>query len=364
LMDADGKNQTRLTNTKGNSQNPAWSPDGSKILFSSNRTGATELFTIKVDGTSTVQLTTTGARNDYPAWSPDGEKIVLISNRIDPASDIFLMDADGSRQTRLTPTRDWDLDPSFSRDGKKIVFNSRRDGRRGIYVMNVDGSDQIKLTNLAVNPFVSFIRTKGVDAGLKFYRDLRKRNPQPTLFTESEIRNLAFELLDKTETTDAIKLFTLVTEAYPTSSLAFSTLSEALTRAGKKAPPTEAQFITIIKNHGPVEAARIFAEVKKKYPRWILISEAQVNRLARASLQSGQAEVAIKTFDLGLKTYPKSANLHEGLADAYNQAGNQIEAIKHYRLALEINANNPRVKQILERLEKGGTTYRQIDNSH
>jgi len=348
VVNADGSHPTRLTSNTYSDTLPVWSPDGSKLLFSSDPDGHIELFLMQADGSERTQLTKTAARNDYAMWSPDGSKIVFISNRDDPAWDIFLMNADGSNQTRLTKTRDWDLDPAFSPDGKKIVFNSRRDGRRGIYVMNLDGSGQTKLTNLAVNPFLTLVRESSVDAAIKSYRAGKKKAPTATAFTESELRNLAYEFLDRNRTGEALKLFTLTTEAYPKSSLAFSCLSEALSKAGQKAPPTEAQFINLIKDKGPAEARQVSREVKQRYPKWILISEFQINRLGQGFLNQGQTGAAIEAFKLGLETHPKSANLYDSLGAAYLKAGNKKLSQQSYQRSLAINPNNAAAKEKLK----------------
>jgi len=80
------------------------------------------------------------------AWSPDGSKISFASDR-DGNFEIDVMNADGSRQTRLTSNSGVDLLPSWSVDGSKIAFTSNRDGNSEIYVMNADGSNQTRLTN-------------------------------------------------------------------------------------------------------------------------------------------------------------------------------------------------------------------------
>ena len=100
------------------------------------------------DGTGVTNLTNNGALDRFPAWSPNGKKIAFISNR-DGNQEVYVMNADGSEQTRLTTTtaaREWN-NPTWSPDGKQIMFDSNRDGNFEIYVMNADGSGQMNITN-------------------------------------------------------------------------------------------------------------------------------------------------------------------------------------------------------------------------
>ena len=146
VMNADGTNQTRLTNNSAGNIFPAWSPDGTKIAFWSERDGNREIYIMNPDGTDQTRLTNNSANDAYSSWSPDGTKIVFVSDR-DGNIEIYVMDANGTSQTRLTTNAAIDADPSWSPDGTKIAFRSERDGNLEIYVMNADGSNPIRLTN-------------------------------------------------------------------------------------------------------------------------------------------------------------------------------------------------------------------------
>ena len=145
-MNADGTGQTRLTNNPAYDTGPSRSPDGTKIAFDSDRDGNDEIYVMNADGTGQTRLTNNAGLDFYPSWSPDGKKITFYSSR-DGNFEIYVMNADGSNQTRLTNNTAADHDPCFSPDGTKIAFHSYRDGNYEIYVMNADGSNQTRLTN-------------------------------------------------------------------------------------------------------------------------------------------------------------------------------------------------------------------------
>jgi Tol biopolymer transport system component len=101
---------------------------------------------VKADGSGLRNLTPkpVGAAYADPAWSPDGRKIAFVSDR-DGNSEIYVMNANGSGQRSLTRNPAYDADPAWSPDGRKIAFVSNRDGNYGVYVMNADGSGQRRL---------------------------------------------------------------------------------------------------------------------------------------------------------------------------------------------------------------------------
>jgi Tol biopolymer transport system component len=97
-------------------------------------------------------LTNSEAVELASAWSPDGERVLYRSNR-DNNWDIYSMNADGSDSRRLTDDPESDSDPTYSRDGKKIAFRTYREGHWQLYLMNPDGSGQANLSKSAVDEY-------------------------------------------------------------------------------------------------------------------------------------------------------------------------------------------------------------------
>jgi hypothetical protein len=117
-----------------------------KIAFVSDRDGNDEIYVMNPDGSGQTRLTDNPADDGAPAWSPDGTKIAFTSNRDAGNFEIYMMNADGSSQTNLTNDPGFDDEPAWSPDGTKIVFASTR-GTTDIWVMNADGTGQTNLNN-------------------------------------------------------------------------------------------------------------------------------------------------------------------------------------------------------------------------
>jgi Tol biopolymer transport system component len=144
IMNADGSGQTRLTFNNFRDVCPSISPDGQKIVFSSDRDYDYEIYVMNRDGSNQQRLTTSVGFDLHPDWSPDGSKIAFFSER-DGNYEIYVMEANGSNQTRLT-FNTWqdqlpDWLPNSSPDSLKILFTSDQTGTYGIYKMNADGTD-------------------------------------------------------------------------------------------------------------------------------------------------------------------------------------------------------------------------------
>ena len=147
VMNEDGSSAMQLTKSEGDNTTPAWSPDGSRIAFLSNRDGNYNIYVMNADGSNVTHLTRDAAQDasGQPDWSPDGSHIAFAAYRSDN-TDIYIMDADGSNATRLTGDIGVDNEPAWSPDGSRIAFVSNRDGDEDIYMMNADGSNLIQLT--------------------------------------------------------------------------------------------------------------------------------------------------------------------------------------------------------------------------
>jgi TolB protein len=97
------------------------------------------------------RLTATPAPEQAAAWSPDGSKILFTRSGLDSPwlADVFVVNADGTGERRLTHAAGDDVAAAWSPDGRRVAFTSRRSGSDQIFVMNADGSDQRNLSQTA-----------------------------------------------------------------------------------------------------------------------------------------------------------------------------------------------------------------------
>ncbi|MDR0749024.1 MAG: hypothetical protein LBF62_05585 [Tannerellaceae bacterium] len=149
LYNISDKTHTVLQND-GKASSPKFSPNGKQIAYCKSN----EVYKMDINGNNN-QLVISNA--SCPNWSPQGDKIVYLSSGADMSSQIFVADADGSGQKQLTSSvspgwwdsgfpRDGNEDPQWTPDGKKIVYVSWENTKPEIFIMNVDGSNKIRLT--------------------------------------------------------------------------------------------------------------------------------------------------------------------------------------------------------------------------
>ena len=150
VMNADGTQQTRLTNSVGGDRTPLWSPDGQRIAFVSFRDGHPEIYIMNADGTQQTRLTNSAKSvgNWITSWLPDGRQIAFTSYKNGSLDGTYIMNADGTGQTRLSSLTRGES-PVWSPDGQLIAFLSVNEGSgdRNISIMSADGTEQTRLTD-------------------------------------------------------------------------------------------------------------------------------------------------------------------------------------------------------------------------
>ncbi len=122
VMNADGTNQTNLTNSSDTyDYTPTWSPDGTKLAFISEPLEYydSEIFVMDADGSNLFALTDDEGQAYKATWSPDGSKIAYLRN-VNGDVDIYVVNADGTNPTRLTPTSAIYDKPVWSPDGTQV----------------------------------------------------------------------------------------------------------------------------------------------------------------------------------------------------------------------------------------------------
>jgi Tol biopolymer transport system component len=124
--------------------NPQYSPDGNKVVFSSDRSGNMEVWVCDADGSNPVQLVATG-HSSSARWSPDGQRIAFDSN-VSGTYQIYVVSAHGGRPQRLTKSAANDARPSWSHDGDWIYFASNRSGGSQVWKVPSGGGEGVQVT--------------------------------------------------------------------------------------------------------------------------------------------------------------------------------------------------------------------------
>lgn len=136
------KNSEEISNPVQGSHCPCYSPDGEKIVFVyCDKNGDRNIWIMSADGTNRKMLTNNSVMKDTPRWSPDGQRILFMQDW-----DIWVMNVDGSNLIQLTKDSRFNEHPAWSPNGRIIAYSSCAGGNADIWVMDADGENKKQLT--------------------------------------------------------------------------------------------------------------------------------------------------------------------------------------------------------------------------
>jgi len=177
-MEMNGLIVKQLTQVPGSDFDPAWSPDGKHIAFTSLRDGNKQIYILDVDTLAVTRLTKpdVNVENSQPAWSPKGDLIAYLVKRLDTYQ-VWTMTNIGQDNSQLIRSGQtlWDFSPTWSPDGKVLLFNQRRSsGYSPPWVMSIQfdtGGNATRLNlpapteDVEYSPDGLWLVSEGLDSG-------------------------------------------------------------------------------------------------------------------------------------------------------------------------------------------------------
>jgi TolB protein len=145
-MPAGGGPARQVTRGGASNVSPAWSPDGKRLAFYSDRNGTFDLFVVSVESGEIEPLARHPSIDRFPRFSPDGKWIAFTSFR-DGESALYRVGTAGGEPERLSRGRA--NYPAWSRDGKRVYFTQPRGGDDNIWQVSADGADEGPVTEFA-----------------------------------------------------------------------------------------------------------------------------------------------------------------------------------------------------------------------
>ena len=145
IADAEGKKQRQLTDSTGSAGSPRFSPGGNFIVYDAQIAERSDIYIVSASGGSPRRLTETGKNNSLPAWSADGNWIFFVSNRTG-SDQIWKMPATGGDAVQIT--RNGAFEMFAAPDGKEIIY-SKGAGKAGLWRIGTNGGEEKTIQELA-----------------------------------------------------------------------------------------------------------------------------------------------------------------------------------------------------------------------
>ncbi len=138
--------KSRALTSTGNNNLPDWSPDNRRIAFVSDRDGSEDIYVMNRDGSEQRRLTTNPGRDIHPYFSPDGTTLLYNTQRNEPSFDVFSLDIETGREKQITSTRADETCARYSPDGSQIVM-LRNDARSDdVWIVDAHGERNLTQT--------------------------------------------------------------------------------------------------------------------------------------------------------------------------------------------------------------------------
>jgi TolB protein len=148
-MDSDGSNLKRLTKNPGiDDWHPGAHPFEYKVIYESGPSGSEDIYMIDANGENMKKITKSDRRYRVPKFLIDGSKIIFMGFDNNNLPQVFMIDTNGENISQITSSPGGAGIPSPSPDNKFIAYNGNPSGSEDIFIMNIDGSGQVQLTNI------------------------------------------------------------------------------------------------------------------------------------------------------------------------------------------------------------------------